>query len=166
MANANKVILIGNLTQDPEIRRTPRGTAVADLRMATSRQFSTDDGDTEEVTFVDVTVWDRTAENAERYLRKGSPIYVEGRLKLDQWEDKQTRQPRSKLVVVGERLQFLSTGDKRTETDGNREAGAGGFSADRRGDRNSRSTGSNNGYSRDGSSGQRSRGRSRATANA
>jgi len=107
MATANRVILIGNLTHDPELRRTPKGVAVADLRLATNRRYGPDD-DREEVTFVDIVAWERAAENAQSYLSKGDPIYVEGRLKLNNWEDKQTGQPRSKLVVVAERIQFLS----------------------------------------------------------
>jgi single-strand DNA-binding protein len=107
-ASFNKVLLIGNLTRDPELRYTPKGTAVAKIGMAVTRHWSSENGERkEEVTFVDVDVFGRLAENAGQYLKKGRQIMVEGRLKLDQWEDKQTRKPRSKLGVVAESLQFL-----------------------------------------------------------
>lgn len=110
MASFNKVILIGNLTRDPELRYTPKGTAVAKLGLAVNRTWRTETGETkEEVTFVDVDVFGRTAENVGQYLRKGSPLMVEGRLKLDTWDDKQTNQKRSKLGVVAEMVQFLGS---------------------------------------------------------
>jgi len=109
MANVNVVILAGNLTRDPEIRYTPSGMAVAQLGVAVNRKFK--DSKTnemrEEVTFVDVELWGKQAETAKQYLSKGRPVLIEGRLKLDQWDDKQTGQKRSKLKVVGERIQFL-----------------------------------------------------------
>ena len=108
MANLNKVMLIGNLTRDPEIKYTPKGSAVADLGLAINRNYTLDNGEKrEEVTFVDVTLWGRTAELAGQYLKKGRPVYIEGRLRLDTWDDKQTGQKRSKLTVVGETMQFL-----------------------------------------------------------
>lgn len=108
MASFNKVILIGNLTRDPELRYTPKGTAVAKLGLAVNRTWRTETGETkEEVTFVDIDVFGRTAENVSQYLRKGSPLFVEGRLKLDAWEDKQTQQKRSKLGIVAEMVQFI-----------------------------------------------------------
>ncbi|MGI8819837.1 MAG: single-stranded DNA-binding protein [Chthoniobacterales bacterium] len=108
MASFNKVILLGNLTRDPEVRYTPKGTAVADLGIAVNRTFTAENGEKrEEVTFVDVTFWGRTAENAGQYLKKGRPVFVEGRLQLDSWDDKQSGQKRNKLKVVGELLQFL-----------------------------------------------------------
>jgi single-strand DNA-binding protein len=111
MASFNKVILVGNLTRDPELRYTPKGTAVAKIGLAVNRTWRNEAGETkEEVTFVDVDVFGRTAENVGQYLRKGSPVLVEGRLKLDTWEDKQTNQKRSKLGVVAEIVQFLSSG--------------------------------------------------------
>ena len=110
MASFNKVILVGNLTRDPELRYTPKGTAVAKIGLAVNRVWKTDTGETkEEVTFVDVDVFGRTAENVGQYMRKGSPILIEGRLRLDQWEDKQTQQKRSKLGVVAETVQFLGS---------------------------------------------------------
>jgi len=108
MANLNRVLLIGNLTRDPEIRYTPKGTAVAEIGMAINRVFTGEDGEKrEEVTFVDVTLWSRLAELAEQYLKKGRPVFIEGRLQLDSWDDKQTGQKRSRLRVIGENLQFL-----------------------------------------------------------
>jgi|SRR5580765_1765283 single-strand DNA-binding protein len=111
MANFNKVILAGNLTRDPEVRYTPKGTAIAKLGMAINRSWKTETGETkEEVTFVDVDAFGRTAEVISQYLKKGRPILVEGRLKLDQWDDKQTGQKRSRLGVVLENFQFLDSG--------------------------------------------------------
>jgi single-strand DNA-binding protein len=108
MPNLNKVMLMGNLTRDPEIKYTPKGTAIADLGLAINRVWTTDQGEKrEEVTFVDVELWSRLAELAEQYLKKGRPVYIEGRLKLDTWDDKTTGQKRSKMRVVGEVMQFL-----------------------------------------------------------
>lgn len=110
MANLNRVLLIGNLTRDPEIRYTPKGTAVAEIGIAINRVFSGEDGEKrEEVTFVDITLWSRLAELAEQYLKKGRPVFIEGRLQLDSWDDKQTGQKRSRLRVIAENLQFLGS---------------------------------------------------------
>ena len=111
MASFNKVILLGNLTRDPEVRYTPKGSAVCDLGIAVNRVYTTDSGEKrEEATFVDVTLWGRTAEIAGEYLKKGRPVFIEGRLQLDSWDDKQTGQKRSKLKVIGETMQLLSRG--------------------------------------------------------
>ena len=111
MANLNKVMLMGNLTRDPELRYTPKGTAVADIGMAINRVWTNDQGERQEdTTFVDVTLWGRQAELAQQYLSKGRPVYIEGRLQMDTWEDKNSGQKRSKLKVVGENLQFLGSG--------------------------------------------------------
>ncbi len=108
MASFNKVLLMGNLTRDPEVRYTPKGTAIANIGLAVNRTYTTDSGEQkEEVTFVDIEVWGRQAETAGQYLSKGRPVFVEGRLRFDQWDDKETGQKRSKLKVVGERIQFL-----------------------------------------------------------
>jgi len=110
MANFNKVILMGNLTRDPELRYTPKGTAIAKIGLAVNRVWTNEAGEKkEDVTFVDVEVWGRTAENVGQYMRKGRPILIEGRLKLDQWDDKQTGQKKSKLGVVAETVQFLGS---------------------------------------------------------
>lgn len=110
MSSFNKVILIGNLTRDPELRYTPKGTAVAKVGLAVNRQWKNDAGEKmDEVTFVDVDVFGRTAENVGQYMRKGSSMLVEGRLRLEQWDDKQTGQKRSRLGVVAESVQFLGS---------------------------------------------------------
>jgi single-strand DNA-binding protein len=109
MANLNRVFLIGNLTRDPEVRYTPSGTAVAQFGLATNRRWKDrQSGEMrEEATFVDIEVWGKQAELAGQYLSKGRPVFIEGRLRLDQWEDRNTGQKRSRLKVVGERFQFL-----------------------------------------------------------
>jgi len=108
MASFNKVILIGNITREIEVKHTPKGTAVTKVGLAVNRTWRTESGEKkEEVTFLDVDIFGRTAENVAQYCRKGSPLMVEGRLKLDQWDDKQTNQKRSKLGVVAETVQFL-----------------------------------------------------------
>src|SRR5580658_8725441 len=110
MASFNKVILVGNLTRDPELRYTPKGTAIAKIGLAVNRVWTNEAGEKkEEVTFVDVDIFGRTAENVAQYMRKGRPILIEGRLRLDQWDDKQTGQKRSRLGVVAETVQFLGS---------------------------------------------------------
>ena len=117
MASFNKVILLGNLTRDPEIRYTPKGSAVCDLGIAVNRAYTLENGERrEEVTYVDVVLWARLAEIAAEYLKKGRPVFIEGRLQLDTWDDKQSGQKRSKLRVIGETMQLL----------GGRPPGAGG----------------------------------------
>lgn len=108
MANVNKVILIGNVTRDPEVKFTPKGSAVTDVGLAINRNYTLDNGEKrEETTFVDVELWGRLAEIAGEYAKKGRPIYIEGRLRMDSWEDKASGQKRSRLKVVGETLQLL-----------------------------------------------------------
>lgn len=110
MANLNKVFLIGRLTQDPELRYTSGGTAVADLRLAINRTYSTKDGDRrEEVLFIDVTTWNRQAEHCCQYLAKGRQIHVEGHLKMDTWDDKNTGEKRSRIKVEADRVEFLDS---------------------------------------------------------
>ena len=106
MASFNKVILMGNLTRDPELRYTPNGAAVCELGLAMSRKFNVNGQDRDEVCFVDIVVWNKQAENCGKYLQKGRPVLVEGRLQLDTWQNKEG-QNRSKLRVVGESVQFL-----------------------------------------------------------
>lgn len=143
MANLNKVMIIGNLTADPEVRTTPRGNSVAELRLAVNRISSgPNEGERrEETTFLDVTCWGRTAEIAGQYLSKGRPVFIEGRLQQDTWEDKQTGQRRSKIRIVAENMQLL----------GSREGGSqqGGSSYQQR----SNSYGNNGGYSNGGNYG-------------
>ena len=113
MANFNKVILAGNLTRDPELRYTPKGTAVTEIGLAINRSWKDESGATkEEVTFVDVASYGRQAEVIAQYLKKGRPVLIEGRLKLDTWDDKQSGQKRSKLRVVCEGFQFLDSGNR------------------------------------------------------
>lgn len=115
MANLNRVLLIGNLTRDPELRVTPKGTAICQFGLAISRSFKDESGQTrEEATFVDIEAWGKQGELIAKYCAKGRPLFVEGRLRFDQWEDKTTQQKRSKLKVVLENFQFL----------GGREGGA------------------------------------------
>jgi single stranded DNA-binding protein len=110
MANFNVVFLIGNLTRDPELRYTPKGTPVADLGLAVSRVYSTEGGEKkEDVTFLDVTLWARLAEVAHQYLHKGSPVFIEGRIQMDSWTDKQTGEKRNRLKIVGENMQLLGS---------------------------------------------------------
>jgi single-strand DNA-binding protein len=124
MANFNKVILIGNLTRDPELRYTPKGTAIARITVAVNRTWRSDSGEQrEETSFVDVDAFGRQAETIGQYLKRGRPLLVEGRLRQDSWEDKQTGQKRSKLMVHLENFQFMDGGK-------GREGGGGGESAD------------------------------------
>lgn len=111
MASFNKVILLGNLTRDPQVRYTPSGTAVAEIGLAVNRYWFDKQTNSrrEETTFVDVTLWGRDAEVAGEYLGKGRPVLIEGRLQLDSWDDKTTGQKRTKLRVVGERMQMLGS---------------------------------------------------------
>jgi len=114
MSTLNRVFLMGNLTRDPDVRYTPSGTAVGDLGLAVNENYKDKDGNLKESTvFVDVEVWARQAETCAEYLHKGSPVFVEGRLKLDQWENKQGEK-RSKLRVRADRVQFLGS-PKRSE---------------------------------------------------
>jgi single-strand DNA-binding protein len=114
MASFNKVILMGNLTRDPQVKYTTGGTAVTEIGLAVNRQWFDKQSNTkkDETTFVDITLWGRTAEIAGEYLAKGRPVLIEGRLQLDTWDDRETGQKRSKLRVVGENMTMLgSRGD-------------------------------------------------------
>jgi single-strand DNA-binding protein len=149
MASLNRVFLIGNLTRDPEIRHTPKGTAVGDLSMAINMVYRTQEGtDKEEVCYVDVVVWGRQAETCKDYLTKGSPVFIEGRLQLDQWETQQGEK-RSRLRVRAERVQFL--GGRGGNSGGGSSRSSGGYSQER-GERDNRrdegSRGSRDNYER------------------
>ncbi|MFH1304610.1 MAG: single-stranded DNA-binding protein [Planctomycetota bacterium] len=113
MASFNKVILVGNLTRDPQVRYTPGGTAVGEIGLAVNRSWFDKGSNSrkEEVTFIDVTLWGRSAEVASEYLAKGRPVLIEGRLQLDQWDDKESGQKRSKLKVIGENMTMLGGGN-------------------------------------------------------
>ena len=126
MASLNKVLLMGNLTRDPEVRHTPKGTAVGDLAMAINMTYKAQDGtEKEEVCYVDVVVWGRQAETCRDYLTKGAPVFVEGRLQLDQWEGPEGEK-KSRMRVRADRVQFLS-----------RSGGGGGGGGGARGPRSS-----------------------------
>lgn len=112
MASYNKVLLMGNLTKDPEIRYTPQGTAVANLRLAVNRRFRDKNKELkEEVCFVTAVVWDKQAETCNQYLHKGSPVFIEGRLQSRSWEDNEGKK-RNVIEVKVERAQFLGRGVK------------------------------------------------------
>lgn len=123
MPNLNKVLLMGNLTRDPEIKYTPKGTAIANFGIAVNRVFSSGEGGEkkEEVTFIDIEAWGRTAEVIGEYFKKGKPIFIEGRLKLDQWDDKQTGKKMSKLRVVADSFEFLGGREGGTQGGGGGE---------------------------------------------
>lgn len=112
MNGFNKVILAGNLTRDPELRFTPGGTAICKFGLAVNRKYTQNGEKKEEVTFLDVDAFGKQAETIAQYLKKGRPILLEGRLKLDQWDDKQSGQKRSKLGVVLESFTFLDSGER------------------------------------------------------
>jgi len=113
LASFNKVLLLGNVTRDIELRYLQNQTAVCDFSLAINNNFTAKDGTKrEEVTFVDVTFFGRPAEIAAEYLRKGSPVHIEGRLKQDSWDDKTTGQKRTKLKVIGESLQLIGSKDR------------------------------------------------------
>lgn len=123
MPSYNKVMLIGNLTRDPEVRYTPKGSAVCDIGLAVNRVWNDEQGQKqEEVTFVDIVLWSKLAELAGKYLHKGRPVFIEGRLQMDSWEDKQTGQKRTRLRVVGEQMQFLGAPEGQ---EGRQESGEG-----------------------------------------
>jgi single-strand DNA-binding protein len=121
MPSLNKVMLMGNLTRDPELRVTPKGTPICQFSLAINRQFKMESGESrEEVIYVDIEAWGKQGETIAKYMTKGRPLFVEGRLRLDQWEDKNTKEKRSRMKVVLEQFQFLGDG---------RGGGAGGAGA-------------------------------------
>ena len=133
MSSFNKVILMGRLTRNPELRYTPQGTAVTEIGMAINREFNAGTERRKEVTFVDVTLWSRSAEVVCQYMKKGSPIFIEGRLSLDTWEA-QDGQKRSKLRVIAENFKFVGG-----RTEGGDDTGEGMGSGDEEAPRTSRS---------------------------
>jgi len=142
MASFNKVILVGNLTRDPQVRYTPGGSAVAELGLAVNRSWFDKNSNSrkEETTFIDVTLWGRTAEVASEYLTKGRSVLIEGRLQLDQWDDKESGQKRSKLKVVGENMTMLGGKGESGGGGGAPSGGGGGYAS--RGNAPSQSGGS------------------------
>ena len=128
MASLNKVMLMGNLTRDPELRYTPSGRPVADISLAINRVWIDEQkGKQEETIFVDVTLWGRQAELASQYLSKGRGAFIEGRLQMDTWDDKETGKKRSKLKVVGDTLQFLPDGKGAAGGGGGASQSGGGY---------------------------------------
>lgn len=113
-ANLNRVFLMGNLTRDPEMRQLPSGSAVCSFGLAVNRRFVNSAGATqEEVCFVDISAFGRTGEVIAQYLRKGSPVFIEGRLRFEQWEERETNKKRSRLSVVAERIEFIGSRQSR-----------------------------------------------------
>ena len=111
MPSLNKVFLMGNLTRDPELRVTPKGTPICQFSLAINRKFKMESGESrEEVIFVDIEAWGKQGETIAKFVTKGRPLFVEGRLKLDQWEDKNTKEKKSKMRVVLEQFEFLGDG--------------------------------------------------------
>jgi single-strand DNA-binding protein len=111
MPSLNKVLLMGNLTRDPELRVTPKGTPICQFSLAINRKFKMESGESrEEVIYVDVEAWGKQGETIAKYVTKGRPLFVEGRLRLDQWEDKNTKEKRSRMKVVLEAFEFLGDG--------------------------------------------------------
>ncbi len=110
MSSFNRVTLIGNLTRDPELKTTQKGRSLTTLSLAMNRSWTSENGQRQdEVTYVDVTVWGKNAENAARYLAKGRSVLIEGRLQMDSWTDNKTGQKRSKLQVVADQVQYMNT---------------------------------------------------------
>src|SRR5829696_6565374 len=144
MASFNKVLLMGNLTRDPQLKYLPSQTAVAEFGLACNRKFRTANGeDREEVTFVDITAFGKQAEVINQYMTKGKPIFIEGRLKLDQWEDKNGGGKRSKLTVVVDNFQFIGAPGGR---DGGGAGGGGGGHSQDQGDSGGGGGGGGGGY--------------------
>lgn len=144
----NKVLLMGNLTRDVEIRHTSGNTAVGNFGLAVNRRFKTQSGEQrEEVTFVDCEAWGRTAEVMSQYLGKGRSVFIEGRLKLDQWEDKNGGGKRSKLSVVVENFQFVDS----NQGGGQGQSGGGGGGGYARSNAGGGSSGGGGGYDGGGS---------------
>lgn len=111
MPSLNKVLLMGNLTRDPELRVTPKGTPICQFSLAINRQYKMESGESrEEVIYVDIEAWGKQGETIAKYCTKGRPLFVEGRLRLDQWEDKNTKEKRSRMKVVLDQFQFLGDG--------------------------------------------------------
>lgn len=138
MSSYNRVTLIGNLTRNPELRKTKSGNSVTELGLALNRVWQNESGQKqEEVTFVDITLWGRNAENAAQYLQKGRSVLVEGRLQLETWQDKQSGQDRSKLRVVADHIQFLGGGQEHAAGAGVAAASADGPSENRSASRQS-----------------------------
>ena len=125
MASYNRVIVMGNLTRDPEVRYLPSGQAVCDLGVAVNERVKKDNEWVDQPTFLDVTFWEKQAETAGQYLRKGNPVLVEGKLRQESWNDKNTGEKRSKLKIIGDRLVLM--GGKNDGAPGGAPRAAGGY---------------------------------------
>jgi len=124
MASFNRVILMGNLTRDPERRYTPKGVAITEFGIAVNEYYTTETGEKkEQAHFFDLVAFGKTAENCAQYLSKGKPVLIEGRLQYERWEDKETRKPRSRIRILVDRTQFLSTGQRPQGQEFREEAG-------------------------------------------
>ena len=166
MASLNKVMIIGNLTRDPELRYTPKGQAVVDLALAMNRRYVVDGEKREEVTYVDVTFWGKGAEIISQYMKKGNPMYIEGRLRLDQWDDKESGKKQSRLKITGEEFQFLGGkgesggsqggGGQYDEEGGSSRSSGGGYSQSRPPQQQQRPPQNSGGYSQSGGGGNAS----------
>ena len=118
-ASINKVLLMGNLVRDPDLRGLPSGQSICELRIAVSRRFTGSDGqEHEETCFVDVSIWGKSANNCKQYLAKGRSVFVEGRLILEQWEDRNTGERRSRLRVAAEKITFIGSGRQNDDGSG------------------------------------------------
>jgi single-strand DNA-binding protein len=176
MASLNKVMIIGNLTRDPELRYTPKGQAVVDLALAMNRRYVVDGEKREEVTYVDVTFWGKGAEIISQYMKKGNPMYIEGRLRLDQWDDKESGTKQSRLKITGEEFQFLGGkgegggggqggGGQNYDEEGGSSRSSGGYSQSRPPQQQQRPPQNSGGYSQSGGGGNASpQGQSRPDA--
>lgn len=153
MPNLNKVFLMGNLTREPESRFLPSGMAVCNFGMAINRTFyNRDNQKQEEVCFVDIDVWGKQAESCQQYLRRGAPVMIEGRLRFDSWDDRDSGKKRSKLSVTAERVQFIGAPGGGGDFDDGGEAGGNEYSGGGGGSRGGSSRGADSGAGRGGSS--------------
>lgn len=141
MASVNKVILLGRLGNQPELRYTPANRAVTELRLAVSRSWTdrTSGQKQEKTDWFSIDVWDKQAENCERYLTKGREVYIEGRLSIDEWNDKETQQKRTKIKITADQVQFI--GGAKSDGDGGAPRGGGGGGGFESGGNRSGSTG-------------------------
>lgn len=132
MASLNKVMLMGNLTRDPELKVTPKGASICSFSLAINRKFKLEDGTVkEEVVFVDIDAWGKQGETIAKYTSRGKPLYVEGRLRLESWEDKNTKEKRSRMKVTLEQFQFIGVRDDAPDTGGSPSASSPGPSPER-----------------------------------
>lgn len=123
MASLNKIFLIGNLTRNPDLRGTPGGASICELGLAVNRRYTSNGQEKEEVVFIDVNAWGKIAESCHRNLTKGSQIMVEGRLTMDQWQDRKSGETRRKIIVTADNIQFLTSSNRAENSSGNSSGG-------------------------------------------